>query len=88
MKPEHDNAALWWRLRSVSLEKLVRDLREAWFLHHLMSCAPEREWEEEDTAKWREERNAKLREQFDEQTEGILRGEDFPLTPRSAHEMS
>jgi hypothetical protein len=68
-------------------EKAFRQLRADWFVQHLEEHPHEREWEDETHTDLRERRNVELRAKFDQQTDGILSGEEYPIAPRCANDL-
>lgn len=68
--------------------RAFRVLRAAWFAAQLRSNAHEREWEDEEHEQRRHENNAALLATYDAQTEGILRGESWPVFPTCAADMA
>jgi len=71
-----------------SLAGTFRALRNAWFSEVLHSYSPEREWEDEEREQLRKKQNAELRRKFDDDTERLIAGEDRPVHPRCAHDMT
>jgi len=63
-------------------EKAFIALRQAWFNSKLRSRAHEREWETEEQELRRTMDNDAMKGEFDRQTLAILRGEDYPISPR------
>lgn len=72
----------------MKLDEAFRYLRNAWFYKHLRSYAHERHWEEQDELDLREKQNKELKKRFDEETEGIIRGEDFCIDPTCTFDMN
>jgi hypothetical protein len=63
------------------LRNIVRQLRTAWFEHHLQFHALEREWEDERDLSRRMRQNDDNLILFSNQTERILQGEKLTLIP-------
>jgi len=68
-------------------KKLIRHLRENWFLAIIHHWPPEREWEDEEAGVLRVEYNHRMREKFDADTEAILRGGMRMLSPRCSNDL-
>ena len=71
----------------VELVDAFRRLRAAWFAENLHQRSHERQWESDVDTERRKKWNAELRGQYDEQTNAIIRGEDFPVAPRCPNDL-
>jgi len=71
----------------MTVQDAFRELRTAWFNTVLKRKAHEREWEPADRETQRELDNFNLKAIFDDQTEGIIEGDDFTVAPRCSAEM-
>ncbi len=67
--------------------RAFRELRTVWFNTVLRRFAPEREWEDDRETEIREADNDAMQVRFNEQTEGILRGEPHRVCPRTINDL-
>jgi hypothetical protein len=84
LPPDKDSACELCAEAATELERLqriVRELRTAWFEHHLRFNAPEREWEDDRDLSRRMMQNNHIMKRFNDQTERILQGEQLNLIP-------
>lgn len=71
----------------MSLENNFKSLRKHWFKQVLYRHPHPREWETEQQEIDRNNKNVKKERIFDQQTEGIIRGEKFELAPRCYNDL-